>query len=144
MRKVLALIVALVALAAGLFCPRLVEAQASADVYNSIKAKPSTIRWCLPEAGEDGAGIIGGRCKVYRDCLANTNLNETVDRQPFPTLSIGQVEDVRKCHQALYNAARVNPQIKGSAATQQWLEHAVYPGTQAKSFAIPGVASTPR
>jgi hypothetical protein len=53
MRKVLALIVALVALAAGLFCPRLVEAQASADVYNSIKAKPSTIRWCLPEAGED-------------------------------------------------------------------------------------------
>jgi hypothetical protein len=59
----------------------------------------STIRWCLPEAGEDGAGIIGGRCKVYRDCLANANLNETVDRQPFPKLSIGQVEDVRERHQ---------------------------------------------
>jgi hypothetical protein len=135
---------ALVGLAASLFCPRIDQAQTSADVYNSIKTQPSTVRWCLPEAGEDGAGIIGGTCKVYRDCLATANLDESVDAKPFPDLSAGQVEDVRKCHQALYNAARVNPRIKGSGATQQWLEHLVYPGTQAKPFAIPGSASTPR
>jgi hypothetical protein len=144
MRKVPALIVPLVSLAASLFCPRIDQAQTSADIYNSIKTQPSTVRWCLPEAGEDGASIIGGRCKVYRECLASVNLDDSVDRKPFPVLSAVQVEDVRKCHQALYNAARVNPQVKGSGATQQWLEHLVYPGTQAKPFAIPGVVGTPR
>jgi hypothetical protein len=118
--------------------PRAV-AQSSIKVDSNIKGAQSTVRWCLPDAGNDPAGIIGGRCEVYRECLANAELDESADRKPFPKLFAGQVEALRKCHQALYNAARVNPQIKGSEATQQWLVNLVYPGTQAKPF-----STTPR
>jgi hypothetical protein len=144
MRSLLGFSVAQVIFAGSLVFSPPADAQSSADVYRNIKAVPSSVRWCVPEAGDDPAGIIGSRCKVYRECLANANLDDSVDRKPFPKLSLEGVEDVRKCHQALYNAARVNPQIKGSGATQQWLECLVYPGTQAKPFSIPGTTTPPR
>ena len=121
-----------------------VEAQSSKDAYKSIKDDPSKIRWCLPEAGDDPPGIIGSSCRVYSQCLESLDLNDTVDRRPFPSLSNEQVEGVRKCHQALYNGARVNPQIKGSRATQEWLQHSVLTGTEAKSFAVPSNMGNPQ
>jgi hypothetical protein len=125
-------------------CSLYAQAQTSSDVYNDIKVQPSTIRWCLPQAGDDPAHIIGGRCKVYRDCLSDLSLDESIDRNPMPSLTPEQVGSVRKCHQALFNAARTNPQVKGSAATQQWLQHSVYPGTEAKLFPVPGNLGDPR
>jgi hypothetical protein len=125
-------------------CSSFVRAQASADIYKSIKVRPSAIRWCLPQAGDDPAHIIAGTCKVYRDCLSDLSLNESVDLNPSSSVATEKVDSVRKCHQALFNAARANPQIKGSAATQQWLQHAVYPGTEAKSFPVPSNFSDPR
>ena len=120
------------------------SAQNSADAYTRIQDKPSKIHWCLPETGNDPANIIESRCSVYRECLDELNLDEKVDQQPYPSLTEVQVAAIKRCHQALYNAARVNPQIKGSWATQNWLEHNVYPGTEAKTFPIPGVSSAPR
>jgi hypothetical protein len=120
------------------------RAQTSADIYNSIKVQPSTIRWCLAQAGDDPAHIIEGRCKVYRECLSNLSLDESADRNVPPSLTPEQVGGVRKCHQALFNAARTNPQVKGSAATQDWLQHSVYPGTEAKSFPVPSNLGDPR
>jgi hypothetical protein len=130
---------------AGMACCSLsARAQTSAGVYNGIKVQPSTIRWCLPQAGDDPAHIIGDRCKVYRECLSGLSLDESIDRNPAPSIAPEQVGGIRRCHQALFNAARTNPQVKGSAATQQWLLHAVYPGTEAKSFPIPGNLGDPR
>lgn len=99
-------------IAAIAFCSLSARAQTSADVYNGIKMQPSTIRWCLPQAGDDPAHIIGDRCKVYRDCLSDLSLDESIDRNPMPSLTPEQVGSVRKCHQALFNAARMNPQAK--------------------------------
>jgi hypothetical protein len=130
--------------ALAIYCSILSKSQASADVYSQIKAQPSTIRWCLPEAGDDPAHIISGRCSVYRECLSDLNLDETVDTNLKAQITAEQVESLRRCHQALFNAARVNPQIKGSAATQRWLQHSVHQGTEAKSFPIPGMTSEPR
>jgi hypothetical protein len=126
------------------FCSLSAKARASADVYASIKARPSTIRWCLPEAGDDPAHIISGICGVYRECLSGATLDESVDRTPFPSLGVDKIEPLRKCHQAFFNGARVNPQIKGSSATQRWLQHSVYPGTEAKSFPVPSGMGDPR
>jgi hypothetical protein len=134
---------AFLAIAAVSVINLVVKAQSSADIYNSIKDDPSKIRWCLPEAGDDPAGIIGRRCQVYSECLDSLGLNQSADRRPYPALSAEQVESVRKCHQALYNAARTNPQIKGSNATQDWLEHSVYSGTEAKSFPVPSNLGRP-
>ena len=131
-------------LAAVVFLLASARAQTSADVYNSIKVRRSTIRWCLPQAGDDPAHIIGGSCKVYRDCLSGLSLDEIVDRRPMPSLASEKVDSVRKCHQALFNAARADPQVKGSAATQDWLQHSVYPGTEARSFAVPSNFGDPR
>jgi hypothetical protein len=125
-------------------CSLCSRAQTSADVYTRIKLQPSTIRWCLPEAGDDPAHIIEGGCKVYRECLSDFGLDESIERPPPHTMTIEQVVGVRKCHQALFNAARTNPQVKGSSATQQWLQHSVYPGTEAKSFPIPESLGEPR
>lgn len=69
--------------AAVTFCSLSAKAQASADAYASIKARPSTIRWCLPEAGDDPAHIISGVCGVYRECLSGATLDKSVDRTPF-------------------------------------------------------------
>jgi hypothetical protein len=120
------------------------RAQTSAEVYNRIKAQPSTVRWCLPQAGDDIAHIIEGSCKVYGECLSDLGLDESIDRNPVHSITPEQVGGARKCHQALFNAARTNPQVKGSAATQQWLQHSVYPGTEAKSFPVPRKLGDPR
>ena len=115
---------------ANLFCicivclaTDLVSSQASAqqsekDIYTAISETPSRTHWCLPAAGDDPAGIIGGCCQVYSECLASAELTQVVDQQPFPSLSDAKRTSLKKCHQALYNAARVNPQIKGSKATR--------------------------
>lgn len=117
--------------------------QSAKDTYNAISDRPSKIRWCLPGAGDDPAGIIGGRCRVYSECLDSAGLDGAVDQQPYPTLSENQIAEVKKCHQALYNGARVNPQIKGSKATQEWLVHGVYPGTEAKVLVVPRSMNDP-
>ncbi|KAA6457263.1 hypothetical protein DYQ86_23330 [Acidobacteria bacterium AB60] len=137
------LFVAILVIAAFSFLNLVARAQSSTDIYKSIKDDPSKIRWCLSEAGDDPAGIIGRRCQVYSECLDSLGLNDSVDKRPYPTLSAEQVESVRKCHQALYNAARTNPQLKGSKATQDWLEHNVSSGTEAKAFPVPSNLGRP-
>lgn len=117
--------------------------QSAKDTYSAISDRHSKIRWCLPDAGDDPAGIIAGRCRVYSECLESAGLDGTVDQQPYPSLSENQITAVKKCHQALYNAARVNPQIKGSKATQEWLVHGVHPGTEAKVLAVPSNMDDP-
>jgi hypothetical protein len=106
------------------------------QIYAQVK-QPSTIHWCLPAAGDDPSGTIGNQCARYSECLGALGLQDDVDRPPFSGLSDTQVGWVRRCHQGLYDAARSNPQIKGAAATQDWLEHHVYPGTEAKPSAAP-------
>jgi hypothetical protein len=144
MKKIVLLICFITIAAIGALYPPSARARTKADIYNNIDARPSTIRWCLPEAGDDPAHIIGGRCEVYRECLAHLSLDESVDRTPFPSLAGDQIDSVRKCHQALFNGARTNPQLKGSGATQQWLQHSVHPGTEAKSFSVPSNFANPR
>jgi hypothetical protein len=135
MRAVWTIVVILAAF--HVHCACSAQAQNSKAIYMSITDTPSVIRWCLPEAGDDPAKVISTRCSVYRECLANLGLDEKVDRRPYPSLSAAQVEALKKCHQALYNAARSNPQIQGSKATQKWLEDHVLPGSEAKIFPVP-------
>jgi hypothetical protein len=113
-------------------------AQSAKETYSGIGENPSRLHWCLPGAGDDPAVIIGRVCKVYSGCRESAGLNEAADQMPFPSLTDEQRLNLKKCHQALYNAARVNPQIKGSNATQDWTEHGVLQGTEAKSFSVPG------
>lgn len=122
----------------------LLRAQSAKEVYSRISENPSKLHWCAPEAGDDPAGIIGGGCKIYSECLASAGLTEAADQKPFPSLSDEQRVNLKRCHQALYNAARSNPQIKGSWATQDWLEHGVLPGTGAKTFSVPDSFPSPR
>lgn len=113
------------------------------QVYSRIADTPSKGRWCTPEAGDDPASIIATSCRSYDGCLDDLKLDRKVDSQPYPVLSPDSVEGLRRCHQALFNAARVNPQIKGSKATQDWLLHAL-PMTEAKTFPVPSSMTTPR
>jgi hypothetical protein len=121
-----------------LFLSHPANPQSPKETYSRITETPSGVHWCLPEAGDDPAGIIGQRCEVYSDCLETAGMTEAVDQKPFPFLSDEQRLNLKKCHQALYNAARVNPQIKGSKATQDWLEHGVLQGGEAKPLPAPG------
>lgn len=123
-------------------CP--CDGQSAKDIYTSIRENPSTVHWCLPSAGNDTYGIIGRVCEVYSDCRETAGLTEMVDQKPFPPLSEEQRASLKRCHQALYNAARVNPQIKGAKATQIWLERDVSPGTEAKSFPVLKTMEQPR
>ena len=116
----------------------------ASDIYNAIKARPSSTPWCHAAAGDDPAHIISGRCKIYAECLNTADLDAKVDQIPFPELTAEKVERLRKCHQYLFNAARANPQIKGSAATQKWLLKSVSPGSEAKSFPVPASMGDPR
>jgi len=120
------------------------QGQSESDRYQQIKDLPSNIRWCLRAAGNDPANIIKNRCTIYKECLKNADLDEKVDLQPYPNLSTEQIAKVKSCHQALYNAARTNPQIKGSSATQTWLQKSVLPGTEAKSFPVPNSFPSPK
>jgi hypothetical protein len=120
----------------GLSGPKAAQPQDPKQIYAQIK-QASTIHWCLPQAGDDPSGTIGNQCEVYSECLGALGLQDDVDRPPFTGLSDVQVNWVRRCHQVLHNAAHANPQIKGATATQDWLEHHVYPGTEAKPSAAP-------
>ncbi len=48
----------------------------------------------------------------------SAGLTQTADEKSFPSLSDHQRLSLKKCHQALYNVARVNSQIQGSRPTQ--------------------------
>jgi hypothetical protein len=124
-------------------CLRSIQAQSSKDIYTQIKTQPSPTRWCTTEAGDDPAGIISSRCNVFNNCLKAINLDEKVDHPPFPALSGEQIAIVKSCNQALYDAARSNPQIKGSKATQDWLTHEVLPSAAARPFSIPDSLGKP-
>jgi hypothetical protein len=114
-----------------------------ARIYAQLKSQPPP-HWCQPQTGDDPAHIISNSCAAYSECLGAVGLQDDVDRPPFSGLSDTQVSWVRKCHQNLYNAARTNPQIKGSTATQEWLQHSVYPGTAARPSAVPPPPPSPR
>jgi hypothetical protein len=123
---------------------RTAQPQDPKEIYAQIRAQPSAIHWCLAAAGNDPGGTIGNQCAVYSECLGALDLHDDVDRAPFTGLSDVQVNWVRRCHQVLWNAAHASPQIKGAAATQDWLEHHVYPGTEAKASAASTAPSPPR
>jgi hypothetical protein len=118
--------------------------QNKAEVYAQINKQPSAMRWCTPQAGDDPAHIMGKSCEAYSECLGAVGLDESIDRPPFSGLTDDQIKWVGRCHQTLYNAARTNSQIKGSKATQDWIEHNVYPGTEAKPFPAPNSSPSPR
>jgi hypothetical protein len=120
------------------------NAQSAKETYSRIGENPSKFHWCLPTAGDDPNGIIGHACQTYSDCRESAGLTEAADQKPFPSLSDEQRLSLKKCHQALYNVARVNPQLKGSRATQEWLEQGVSQGTEAKPFSVPNSYSPPR
>jgi len=117
---------------------------AGSKAAQQAKPQPSTLHWCSPQIGDDAAHIIGNSCAKYSECLGAVGLEDDVDRPPFTGLSDVQVAWVKKCHQNLYNAARANSQIKGSAATQDWLERSVYPGTAARPLPASGSLPPPR
>lgn len=124
-------------------CLRSIQAQSSKDIYAHIKALPSPARWCTAEAGDDPAGIISSRCNIFNNCLKTINLDEKVDHPPLPALSSEQIAGIKSCNQALYNAARTNPRIKGSKATQDWLTQEVQPSIAAKPFSVPDSLGKP-
>jgi hypothetical protein len=130
------LLIILAFVSIGLSGPKADQPQDPKQIYAQIK-QPSTIHWCVRAAGDDPSGIIGNQCEVYSECLGALGLHDDVDRPPFTGLSDVQVNWVRRCHQVLDDAVRAHPQIKGAAATQDWLEHHVYPGTEAKPSAAP-------
>jgi hypothetical protein len=107
------------------------------QIHAQIKPQPSPTHWCQPQTADDPAHIISNSCAMYSECLGALGLQDDVDRPPFSGLSDTQVAWVRKCHQNLYNAARSSPQIKDSSATQDWLEHSVYPATAARPAPTP-------
>ena len=135
--RIYRLLIFLAFVAIGLHGSKGAQPQDPKQIYAQINKQPSTIHWCLPQAGDDPAGILGSQCEVYSECLGALGLQDDVDRPPFTGLSDVQVNWVRRCHQVLDNAAHANPQIKGATATQDWLEHHVYPGTEAKPSAAP-------
>src|SRR5271170_6824999 len=96
-----------------LFWIGVTSAQSSSETNQKMSETPSLTRWCLAEAGDHPSSVIANRCKVYHECLGDLNLSEKVDQQPYSDLTETQAEGVRRCHQALYNAARMNPQVKG-------------------------------
>jgi hypothetical protein len=113
----------------------------AAGIYTALPV-PSTQHWCTEQAGDDPAKIISGRCAIYIACLKDAGLNAIPDRSTvIPEASIASI---KKCNQGLYNAARPNPQIKGSNATQIWLTKGVPPGTEAKSFTLPDGFPSPK
>ena len=127
----------------GLCTPKAARSQDPKQIYAQIK-QPSTIRWCLPQAGDDPSGTIGSQCARYNECLGAVGLQDDVDRPPFSDLSDVQVGWVRRCHEVLADAARTHPQVKGAAATLDWLEHHVYPATEAKPSTASSAPSSAR
>ena len=121
---------------AGLYNLKAAQPQDPKQIYAQIKP-PSTIHWCVREAGDDPSGTIGNQCELYSECLGALGLQDDVDRPPFTGLSGVQVGWVRRCHQVLDDAVHAHPQIKGATATQDWLKRHVYPGTEAKPSATP-------
>jgi len=136
MRACCVLLMVVIAASADSHAAPTQPAQTPQQIYAQIR-QPSSIHWCLAQAGNDPAGVIGSACAVYSECLGALNLQDDVDRAPFTGLSDVQVNWVRRCHQVLDTAARENAQVKGAAATEDWLEHHVYPGTEAKPNSTP-------
>jgi hypothetical protein len=124
----------------GLAVPGGAHPQHPNQIYAQIKPQPSPPHWCQPQIADDPAHTTSNSCAAYSECLGAIGLHDDVDRPPFSGLSDTQVAWVRKCHQNLYNAAHSNPQITGSNATQDWLEHNVYPGTAAKPSSPPAAS----
>jgi len=102
---------------------------------------PQPIHWCGPGSKDDPAHTIAESCEAYSECLGAVGLFEAIDRPPFTGLSDTQIKWVKRCHQTLHDAARANPRIDNSKETQAWLEHAVYPGTEAVSSPAPNSPS---
>ena len=119
------------------------EGLSPAEIYDNITANPSPVRWCLPQAGDDPDHIILHRCQIFSACLDAFGIDQASDEAPFPELSKQQLTDLRGCHQAMYNAARGYPTVKGSKATQDWLLHGVHPGSEAKPTPVSADSPSP-
>lgn len=132
------------ALALSPLPPTVAQEPSAKSVYNAVRDTPAKVRWCLPEAGDDPASIISSSCAKYSACLDDGKLSPTVDRSPYVQLQKDALTALQRCHQYLYNAARANPQLKGSKATQVWLTGDVQPGSEAKSFPVPPSMPSPR
>lgn len=90
MRLLCSLVVTLAAL--PMQFPFAVQAQSS----HALDGNSPSIRWCLPETRDDPAKIISGRCRVYKECLDDLELDVSVDQRPFPALSKSKVEGLKK------------------------------------------------
>jgi hypothetical protein len=105
---------------------------------------PQSIHWCGPVSKDDSTHAIAESCEAYSECLGAVGLFEAIDRPPFTGLSDSQIKWVKRCHQTLHDAASAHPRIDNSKETQAWLEHAVYPGTEAQPLTAPSPSSPPR
>ena len=131
-------------IAAIAFCSVVARAQTSADVHNGIKVQPSTIRWCLPQAGDDPAHIIGGRYKVYRDCLSDLSLDESIDRIQCVRLPLNKLVTfgsvIRPSSLPPERTRKSKAQLRRSSGCSTLYIR----GTEAKSFPVPSNLGDPR
>lgn len=98
---------------------------------------------CGPGGDGPTTGVMDKACKTHDDCFDNAHLDASVNIGTSATVLNGaQVAAAAKCNQALYNAARANPDAVGSTGLRLWLTQSLtpfgayilYPKTQAKAW----------
>jgi RHS repeat-associated protein len=100
-------------------------------------------KYCGPGGDGSTRGVINGACAVHDQCYADANINADGNLQwKGVAWNNSQQAAAAKCNQALYDAARSNPNEPGSAALQKWLTsgsntpfyYVLHPGTEAKPW----------
>jgi len=99
--------------------------------------------YCGPGGAGDPTGVIDRACKAHDECYAAAGIDASANTSSSISLTLQQASAAQACNQALYNAARSNPQALGSNAIRLWLTkgdqtpfrgHILAPGTEAKQW----------
>jgi len=99
--------------------------------------------YCGPGGAGDPTGVMDRACKAHDECYAAAGLDASANTSSSTSLSLQQASAAQGCNQALYNAARSNPQSSGSNTLRLWLTkgdqtpfrgHILAPGTEAKQW----------
>jgi hypothetical protein len=66
---------------------------------------------------------MNGPCATHDTCFDNAKIDASGNVSGGPNWTLPQAAAAQTCNQALYNAARSNPNAPGSKAIQWWLTH---------------------
>ena len=100
--------------------------------------------YCGPGGAGSASGAIDPACKTHDECYAAAGISAVSNIPGGPAMSSSQASAAKACNQAIYNAARANPNAPGSKALQWWLTqgsnipfkggYILLPGTEAKTW----------